>query len=307
MFPVTKIECSDTGPEYNRGHRPRGRPDPARVPVRPATRRPARCNGRFSLFLRRGPTNRMRHVPCNVRGMKRTKASFRQISVASGLILLLIGGMATAAQRQDPESIRRLAADFAASDIQAGEGRLEIEAARLDPRLRLPACGVPLEAFAPPSRGSGNRRLIGVRCAAPSSWSIYVPVRVALYREVLVTRSALPRGHVITARDLERVSKDIYRLHQGFFTDPGRVVGMVTRAPLLAGRVLTDSQLEPRVVIERGARVLLVAKDGSIEVRMAGVALADGVAGERIRVRNLRSRRVVQGKVIDARTVRVGL
>ncbi len=223
------------------------------------------------------------------------------------LVTLLMAGMASAGQRQDPESIRKVAADFAASGVQADEGRLEIQPARLDPRLRLPRCTVPLEAFAPPSRGNGSRRLVGVRCNAPSPWSIYVPVRIALFREVLVTRSALPRGHRIQAGDLERVPRDIYRLHQGFFTDPEQVTGMVTRAPLLAGRVLTRSQLRPQVAIRRGNRVILVAGDGPIEVRMAGIALASGSVGQRIRVRNLRSRRVVEGDVIDSRTVRVGL
>jgi flagella basal body P-ring formation protein FlgA len=43
--------------------------------------------------------------------------------------------------------------------------------------------------------------------------------------------------------------------------------------------------------------VTLVGRNGSFEVRAQGKALADAGAGERVRVENLSSRRVVEGQV----------
>jgi flagella basal body P-ring formation protein FlgA len=42
---------------------------------------------------------------------------------------------------------------------------------------------------------------------------------------------------------------------------------------------------------------VLIARAGGLEVRMAGIALADGRASESIRVQNLSSQRIVEGIV----------
>jgi flagella basal body P-ring formation protein FlgA len=59
--------------------------------------------------------------------------------------------------------------------------------------------------------------------------------------------------------------------------------------------------------IERGQRISLVAQTAGLEVRMKGEALEDGVAGERIQVRNVSTRRVIDGVVLSATTVRVSM
>ena len=55
----------------------------------------------------------------------------------------------------------------------------------------------------------------------------------------------------------------------------------------------------PRLV-RRGDTIALVSRQGGIEVCMAGRALADAGARERVSVENLSSRRVVQGTVDEA-------
>ena len=63
------------------------------------------------------------------------------------------------------------------------------------------------------------------------------------------------------------------------------------------GYALSDRNLKPPVIVKRGQQVTLLARTSSYEVRMNGKAMMDGVAGQRIRVRNDRSERIVEGVV----------
>jgi flagella basal body P-ring formation protein FlgA len=67
----------------------------------------------------------------------------------------------------------------------------------------------------------------------------------------------------------------------------------------LAGALQADP------VIRRGEVVTLVTSSGSFEVRAPGRALADAAAGERTRIQNLSSQKVVEGRVERSGAVRV--
>jgi len=62
----------------------------------------------------------------------------------------------------------------------------------------------------------------------------------------------------------------------------------------------------PRL-IKAGQEVILLATTPQLEVRMKGKALSDGSRGDIIQVRNVRSKRVIEGVVTDIGTVRVNM
>ncbi len=229
---------------------------------------------------------------------------------AIGILLLVLTGIggSRASGIQDLQAIRDTAARFAATGLAGtGADKPTIKVASLDPRLRLPACNVPLQAFAAPGGRKTGNIVIGVRCRGASNWSLYVPVSIALMRKVVVLDTALPRGSLLQDTDIRMERHDVYRLHSGFFTDPAQVIGMTLHHSLPAGRILSRTSLKAAKIIRRGARVTLIAQTGGIAVRMSGKALMNGAAGERIRVRNLKSKRIVEGIVRDMHTVTVNL
>jgi len=59
--------------------------------------------------------------------------------------------------------------------------------------------------------------------------------------------------------------------------------------------------------VRRGQRVTLIASAGGIEVRAQGEAVADAMPDGRVRVLNLNSHRVVEGRVESRDSVRVSL
>lgn len=223
-------------------------------------------------------------------------------------ILLAAAAAAAAPPVQDLEAVRAAARAHVARLYAAeGEVRHEIRVDALDPRLRLRACDRPLETFDPPGARHHGNTTVGVRCPGRTRWTVYVPVRVALIRPVVVTRHPVPRGRILQASDLRLAERDTATLPMGYLTRLGAAVGRRARRHLPAGAVVAPGHLDRAPVVRRGQRVILLAARRGLEVRVAAEALADAARGERVRVRNLRSRRVVEGVVVAAGVVQVTL
>jgi flagella basal body P-ring formation protein FlgA len=75
--------------------------------------------------------------------------------------------------------------------------------------------------------------------------------------------------------------------------------------PLGPGQPLTRDALAADPVVRRGESVTLLADVAGVEVRMPGRALADAQPGEPVRVQNVNSLKVVEGRADDQGVVRV--
>ena len=84
------------------------------------------------------------------------------------------------------------------------------------------------------------------------------------------------------------------------------MLGHVVSRMVQEGAVLSEDLLRQPVVMESGAAVTIVSRYNGIEVRVSGVALTRGRVGQKIRVRNAASRKVMLARVLDASTVEIG-
>ncbi len=217
---------------------------------------------------------------------------FRRLLAGLAVAALALPGAtaAGASTFQPVESIRAAALSTAGAGEEAD--------AHLDPALRMPACAQPLEA----------RRTAAatVEVSCPSGWRLFVPVRVRRSQPVLVLARSVASGETITADVFVAEQRDVARIAGAAIADPADAVGRTARRTLVAGSVLTAGDLVAPRLVRRGDTIALVSGDGGIEVRMAGRALGDAGASERVSVENLSSRRVVQGTVAADGSVRVG-
>jgi flagella basal body P-ring formation protein FlgA len=221
-------------------------------------------------------------------------------------ILAAMWSVRAQANTEDLERIRSAARDFAWS--QHGRNpALVVEAGALDTRLQLPACPAALAtALAPGSRELGPVT-VSVRCPGPKPWTVYVPVRVQQFIEVLVAARPLARGEEIRAQDVSLVRQEVSMVSGGYLTDPAELAGKRLKRPLAPGALLSPQALESPPVVRRGQSVTILARNNGFEVRMAGEALNDAAPGEPVRVRNLHTKKVVEGTVLRTGTVQVAL
>lgn len=175
--------------------------------------------------------------------------------------------------------------------------RVEVAAMPLNPRLRLGACDMPLRAEVSPSVRATSRLPVTVQCPQPDGWSARVTVKLQLFRHVLVTNRPLLRGDGLRAADVRSEERDVTRLGYGYVESLAHVEGRTLSRALPTGRVLTPAALGARRMVRAGDRVLMIARQGTIEVRAGGVALGSGDNGARLRVRNTSSGKVIDGMV----------
>ncbi len=225
------------------------------------------------------------------------------------LAALWIGGFAepvtATTEIQSLDSLRSAAEQFVLDQVRDQHGTTRAEAGRLDPRLRLDACAEPLETFAVGAQRVGGNTSVGIRCTAPRPWTIYVPVRVSREQQVVVLTRSLQREARLDSEALSLVTRDTSGLGFGFFTDLSEVEGLTLRRAAAAGTVISPGLVAIPPTIERGETVTLIAQRSGIAIRATGTALEDARTGDRVRVRNLSSDRIVEGVVRGPGEVRV--
>lgn len=139
----------------------------------------------------------------------------------------------------------------------------------VDRQLRLAACAQPLVGT------PRNARTAEVRCPDTPGWRLFVPVRaVAGTRAIAGTPVA-----------------------GGIPTPTG--AGLQAQAPL------ADTAAVPAFTVRRGDPVVIVARLGTSEVRMAGRALGSPGPGGTVAVQNASSQRVLRGRLVGDGLVEV--
>lgn len=205
------------------------------------------------------------------------------------LLALPMTGALAAAGFQPVDSITAAAL----SAVPGGQGE-----ASVDPALRMPACPQPLQAR---QATAGT-----VEVACPDGWRLYVPVRQRRSQTVVVLARGVAAGETVPAEALATEQRDAARIAGAALSDPAQAAGRIARRTLPAGTVLAPGDLAAPRLVRRGDTVALVSRAGGVEVRVAGRALGDAGADERVAVENLSTRKVVQGRVGPGGEVLVG-
>lgn len=210
---------------------------------------------------------------------------------------------ATAEPVQDLETLRRLAVRFAENNTRELPGRVVIEAAPMDGRLRLPACRT-LERFLPAGVKLWGRSQVGVRCTEPESWTVMIPLSVQVWGPAVYAARPLAAGRPLTAEDLQVRESDLAQFPAGVVTDPETVLGRLPRMGVGAGLALRSDMLRSPAVVQAGSQVSVLFRGDGLVVRGEGKAMASAGIGEAVQVRTA-SGRVLKATVTGPGEVEV--
>ncbi|SMS09386.1 flagellar basal body P-ring biosynthesis protein FlgA [Pseudomonas viridiflava] len=186
------------------------------------------------------------------------------------------------------------------------EGRHDIQVKQLDPRMRMNACDKDLTAALESPRPVG-RVTVRVRCEGSSPWTVFVPAQVQLFRNVVTVTRPLKRDAIVTEDDVAMRERDVSSVGLGFMSSLDQAVGQKVVRPMVIDQVVTPVALEQPRMIHKGDQVVIIARSGSLAVRMPGEAMSDGSFNEQIRVKNLNSSRVIKANVTGPGQVEVAM
>lgn len=183
--------------------------------------------------------------------------------------------------------------------------KFTIDVGRLDSRLSLSACEQALETYLAPGSKLRGRTSVGVRCSAPKPWAVYIPATINLISTAYKTSRHLARGHIIQEQDIESAEYNLSSLNYGYFAEKTGLIGKQTRRRLQQGHIITPNQIIEPLMVKRGEKVALIAKSSSFSIKMKGEAMMNGAQGDRIRVKNMSSKRIIEGTVTQNNEVTV--
>jgi flagella basal body P-ring formation protein FlgA len=189
------------------------------------------------------------------------------------VFLCLSSSVVHAATQQDPAAVQAQAEHFLKRQTRGLPGKVSIQVE--PPRSALPACSV-LDAFQPVGSRSIGKVAIGVRCLAPTTWTVYLSAQVRV-----IGSYALPADVVTRIDDL-----------QGYRTVSG----------LAAGAPLRTALLRPPLAVQQGQVTRVVVHGPGFSVESEGQALANASRGDRVRIKT-RSGQVISGIAEDGQQV----
>lgn len=244
--------------------------------------------------------------------LARTQRAWRRPVAATRAVLLVMAalgaavGSAAASERQSTKAIQQAVEDFVRAQTAttpAAGSATEFTVSAPDSRLNLPACPSLVAMLAPGQSLSANG-MVTVRCAAPSPWMIYVPVRVRTMSDVVVGARPLAPGQVIGAADLAVQRIDVQQQPAGLYTDPAQLIGKTLASGIAAGQPIRQDFLRAIQAVQQGQTVRLLAQSKGFQVSSEGTALANAAEGRVVQVR-LASGQLVSGIARGDATVEV--
>lgn len=217
---------------------------------------------------------------------------------AALLVALLAPATATAAPVADAVA-RAARAHVLEQAERAGLHAATVTLKVVDAERALPACATP-----PQIDAADTRFLTRMRFAAScgNAWREEFVVRAELSAEVVIASTRIAANRPIAPGDVE-VARRALNAAEAAASDPEAVIGLASRRALRAGQVVDPRTLNQPVLVQRGAAVSIVARNGPVQVSTRGEALAAGREGDLIEVRNTASGKVIRARVTDSNEV----
>jgi flagella basal body P-ring formation protein FlgA len=147
--------------------------------------------------------------------------------------------------------------------------------------------------------------LIAAESEGKEQARVWVKADVRVFEEVVVSSKPMVSNEIVTGKDVRIERRDVSGLNARPFYRLDDVVGQQVSRAVSMNEALTQRNLERPTLIRRSNIVMLVYETGALRVETPGTAEENGRAGELIQVKNASSGKLLRGRLVDGRTVRV--
>lgn len=162
----------------------------------------------------------------------------------------------------------------------------------------MPVCSTLQISRRPQTDAPLGRVSYSLNCTAPSPWQSRATARISLWADVVVASRTLERDEVLTTDMLNLKSLELSQIKHGLEFNTDALTGMKVRRRIQADQPVARHLLMNTYLVEQGSHVTIQVQQAGFQASVKGVALENGQAGQRIKVRNLTSGVVVEGIVI---------
>jgi flagella basal body P-ring formation protein FlgA len=186
--------------------------------------------------------------------------------------------------RQDGNALRAVVEQFLLAQAAGSPGEVSVKVGAVDPRTALAGCPAP-EAFLNPGARAWGKTTVGVRCTAPSNWTIYIQAQVNVKANYVAAAVPLAQGQAVEGSQLMLVKGDIAAMPNGIITDMAQAIGRTPTVSLAAGTPLRLDTLRSKPVVQQNQAVRLVLNGNGFNVSAEGRAIGTAGEGQVVQVR----------------------
>lgn len=197
---------------------------------------------------------------------------------------LAVAQAPAAAARQDVAALRGVVEQYLQTQITGQPGQVTITVGALDARMNLPACAAP-QAFQQPGARAWGKTTVGVRCATPTPWTVYIQAQVSVLADYVATAVPLVQGQAIEPPQLVLMKGDLAAMPNGVLTDMAQAVGRSSMVSLQAGVPLRADLLRSKPVVQQGQLVRIVSSGNGFSVSAEARAIGTAGDGQVVQVR----------------------
>ena len=206
-----------------------------------------------------------------------------QLRLLVSLLLLVLA--VPVAAHQEPGLIKKAVEDFLNIQVKGLPGKADFTVGRIDPQNNLIPCPDLAVSMPPGARAWGNTS-VKVHCLIEGGWNIFVPVRIRVIGDYLVTARALTQGQIVVQEDLTRSRGDLASLPNGILTEESQAIGKIVAISITSGRPLRADMLRQAMVVQQGQGVKVLSKGPGFQVTGGeGRALNNAIDGQVVQVR----------------------
>jgi flagella basal body P-ring formation protein FlgA len=191
---------------------------------------------------------------------------------------------APAAPRQDLGALKSVVEQYLKTQSAGLPGEASIEVGAIDPRMSLAACPAP-QAFQQPGARAWGKTTVGVRCAAPSAWTVYIQAKVSVQGDYVAAAVPLAQGQPIEQSQLVLMKGDLASMPNGVVTDMAQAVGRSSTVSLPSGAPLRLDALKSKPVVQQGQLVRVVSSGAGFKVSAEARAIGTASEGQVVQVR----------------------
>jgi flagella basal body P-ring formation protein FlgA len=200
------------------------------------------------------------------------------------LLAMSAPGAPAVPARQDAAALRATVEQFLLTQAAGLPGEVSVKVGAVDPRTALAHCPAP-EAFLQPGARAWGKTTVGVRCTAPSAWTIYIQAQVNVKADYVAAAVPLAQGQAVEQGQLVLVKGDIAAMPNGIITDMAQAIGRTPTVSLAAGTPLRLDTLRSKPVVQQNQAVRLVLNGNGFSVSSEGRAIGTAGEGQVVQVR----------------------
>lgn len=161
-------------------------------------------------------------------------------------------------------------------------------------------------SLATPNKDSGNIELVvSARSNMIPFFKTSVIFKVRVFENVVVAKRKIERHKRINKEDLFIGKREITGIQGSSFSSTDDLTDKVAVRTILPNTIITEKEVETPPTVKRGDVVKLFIEADNFNIVTKGLAQETGRTGEVIKVKNLSSKKILYGKIVDPERVQI--